>query len=269
MTRTLGQLPVAPFLLGMKRRSSILLILLACISSLPVSAQDGPERFLEWTVHDARDWGTSWSWERGLKVGTTLAILAPMTLLDEHISEKQRTKETPSGEFLEFANYLGGPEAKYVALGAFGASLLTPSSKLQDATFTSLQSVAYAYILGSLSKRALVGRSRPYEEEGAFQFELFSNRNSSFPSGHATTAWALVMPYIVYYPGPVSFGLGVLATGTAIARLQRQQHWITDILAGSMLGGSMGYWLAKKHQGKLERFSMDVGPGGFSLTMDL
>lgn len=258
----------ACFLPGMNCRACILFVLLAGFACAPLAAQEGPVRFLDWAVKDARDWGTSWSWERGLKVGTTLAVLAPMTLLDEQISEKQRTKETLSGEFLEFANYMGGPEAKYVALGAFGASLLTSSPKLQDATFTSLQSVAYAYVLGSLSKRVFIGRSRPYEEEGAFQFELLSNRNSSFPSGHATTAWALVMPYIVYYPGPVSFGLGVLATGTAIARLQRQQHWITDILAGSMLGGSMGYWLAKKHQGELERFALDVGPGGFSLTVD-
>jgi membrane-associated phospholipid phosphatase len=260
----------AAFLSGMKRRPLFLLLLFSLL--LPVGsavAQDGPARFLDWTVNDARDWGTSWNWERGLKVGTTVAVLAPMSLLDERISEKQRPKESPTGEFVEFANYLGGPKAKYVAVGVFGASLLTPSSKLQDATFTSLQSMVYSYMLGSLSKRVLIGRSRPYEEEGAFQFELLSNKNSSFPSGHATTAWALVMPYIVYYPGPVSFGLGLLATGTAIARLQRQQHWLTDILAGSMLGGSMGYWLAKKHQGELERFSLDVGPGGFRLTVDL
>lgn len=250
-------------------RSSLNVILLLVVG-LQVDAalaQDGSRRFLDWSVNDARDWGRSWNWERGLKVGTTMAVLAPMTLLDEQISKKQRTKETPAGEFLEFANYMGGPRAKYVALGAFGASLLTPSSKLQDATFTSLQSMAYAYMLGSLSKRVLIGRSRPYQGEGAYQFELLSNKNSSFPSGHATTAWALVMPYIVYYPGPVSFGLGLLATGTAIARLQRQQHWVTDILAGSMLGGSMGYWLARKHQGQLDRFSMDVGPGGFRLAV--
>lgn len=260
----------AAFLSGMKRCPLSWMLCIALL--LPVGsavAQNSPGRFLDWTVNDARDWGASWSWERGLKVGTTIAVLAPMSLLDEHISEKQRPRESPTGEFVEFANYLGGPKAKYVAVGVFGASLLTPSSKLQDATFTSLQSMVYSYMLGTLSKRVLIGRSRPYEDEGAFTFELLSNKNSSFPSGHATTAWALVMPYIMYYPGPVSFGLGLLATGTSIARLQRQQHWITDVLAGSMLGGSMGYWLSKKHQGELERFSLNVGPAGFRLAFDL
>lgn len=244
-----------------------LVLLLLAMGTTRVEAQ--PNRFVEWSVSDATDWGSSWSMERGLKVGLTVAVLVPMSLIDEHFSERQRTQETPSGEFLEFANHLGGPEAKFIAAGAFTASLLTPSRKLQDATFTSLQSMVYAYAIGSLSKRILVGRSRPYEEEGAFRFQMFSNKNSSFPSGHATTAWALVMPYIVYYPGPVTFGLGVLATGTAISRLKRQQHWVTDVVAGSLLGGSMGYWLAKRHQGGTSRVSVDVAPSGFSVTVGL
>jgi len=216
---------------------------------------------------DARDWATSWDWKRGKKVGTTVALLIPISLLDEDMSERQRKSDSRAGDFLEVANFLGGPEAKYIALGAFSASLLTPSRKLQDATFTSLQSMAYTYVVGTLSKRVLIGRSRPYEEVGAFEFELLSNKNSSFPSGHAATAWALVMPYIVYFPGPVTFGMGVLATGTAVTRLQRKQHWVTDVLAGSFLGGAMGYWLATKHQGESERLSIQVQPQGLSLTV--
>lgn len=221
-------------------------------------------------VQDARDWATSWSRERALKTGLVAGVLVPMSLLDEQILERQRNTETPSGEFLEFANYLGGPEAKYVAAGVFGATLLTRSPRLQDAAFTSLQSMVYAYAIGSASKRVLVGRSRPYQEKGAFDFHPFSNNNTSFPSGHATTAWALVMPWIVYYPNPLTFGLGVLATGTAISRLKRQQHWVTDVVAGSFLGGSMGYWLARKHQGRLPRFAENVRanlrPTGFDVT---
>ena len=252
------------------RRLLLLSFLFVSWANVICSAQQGPKRFLEWSIGDARDWATSMSWERGAKTGVTLALIAPISLLDEHILERQRTTETPSGEFLELANYLGGPEAKFVAIGAFGISMLTPSRKLQDATFTSLQSMIYAYALGSVSKRVLVGRSRPYEGKGAFDFELFSNRNSSFPSGHATTAWALTMPFIIYYPGVISFGLGVLASGTALARLKRQQHWVTDVLAGSFLGGATGYWLAKKHLGELPRFAENVqarvGPTGFSVT---
>lgn len=235
-----------------------------------VQAQDGPRRFADWMVQDARDWGASWSRERALKTGLVAGVLVPMSLLDEQILERQRNTETPSGEFLEFANYFGGPEAKYVALGVFGTTMLTRNRRLQDAAFTSLQSMVYAYAIGSVSKRVLVGRSRPYQEKGAFDFHPFSNNNTSFPSGHATTAWALVMPWIVYYPNPLTFGLGVLASGTAISRLKRQQHWVTDVIAGSFLGGSMGYWLARKHQGKLPRFSEDVranlGPTGFDVT---
>lgn len=219
---------------------------------------------------DGRDWAISWSKERALKTGIVVGALVPMSLLDEQILERQRNTETPSGEFLEVANYLGGPEAKYVAIGVFGATMLTRSERLQDAAFTSLQSMVYAYALGSVSKRVLVGRSRPYQEKGAFDFHPFSNNNTSFPSGHATTAWALVTPWMVYYPGPITFGLGVLASGTAISHLKRQQHWVTDVVAGSFLGGTMGYWLARKHQGRLPRFAQDIranlGPNQFAIS---
>jgi membrane-associated phospholipid phosphatase len=250
----------------MKRSLFLLLIFVVPL----VRAQEGPRRFADWMVQDGRDWATSWSQERTLKTGLVIGVLVPMSLLDEQILERQRNTETPSGEFLEFANYLGGPEAKYVAAGVFGATLLTHSTRLQDAAFTSLQSMVYAYAIGSVSKRLLVGRSRPYQDQGAFHFRLLSNNNTSFTSGHATTAWALVMPWIVYYPNPLTFGLGVLASGTAISRLKRQQHWVTDVVAGSFLGGTMGWWLARKHQGRLPRFSEQVranlGPDRFAVS---
>ncbi|MDE2996821.1 MAG: hypothetical protein OXT73_08820 [Bacteroidota bacterium] len=39
-------------------------------------------------------------------------------------------------------------------------------------------------------------------------------------------------------------------------------------MAVSLLGGSMGYWLAKKYQGKLARFSADLGPSGFRMSVN-
>lgn len=246
------------------------LLLLFVLAAPLVHAQEGPRRFAHWMVRDGQDWATSWSRERALKTGLVVGVLVPMSLLDEPILERQRDTETPSGEFLEFANNLGGSEAKFVVAGVFGATLLTSNHRLQDAAFTSLQSMVYAYLIGSASKRVLVGRSRPYEGKGAFEFHPLSNRNTSFPSGHATTAWAVVVPWMVYYPNPLTFGLGILASGTAISRLKQQQHWVTDVVAGSFLGGTMGYWLARKHQGKLPRFAQDVranlGPGSFAVS---
>ncbi len=56
-----------------------------------------------------------------------------------------------------------------------------------------------------------------------------------------------------------------------IARLQRQKHWLTDVLAGGTLGASMAYWLSRKHQGRLSNMSVapTVGPDAVGLTMQV
>lgn len=241
---------------------------LASIGKAPAS--DSRLRFLTWTYKDGTDWMTSWTWKRAARVGISAAVLAPMIRLDERLSKNQEKSTGEFGEFLESANVLGGPTAIFLPASVFGLSLISNDTKFQDAAFTSLQAPVYAYLLGSLSKRVLVGRRRPYEDRGAYQFEFLSNRNSSFPSGHATTAWSIVTPWMVYYPGWKTAGLGILATGTAVTRLQRRQHWLTDVIAGSALGFSTWYWLSRKHQGRLPRFASGltplITPSGFAVV---
>ena len=91
-----------------------------------------------------------------------------------------------------------------------------------------------------------VGRSRPHESDGTHAFRPFSG-NASFPSGHTTTAFAIVTPWVMFYPHPVTYGLFALSTGTAVARIARDAHWATDVLAGAALGFTTGYWLSKRH----------------------
>jgi len=230
-------------------------------------SESDPMRFVRWTVQDPADWIRTSSWKRAGRFGLSLAVLVPMSRLDERLLSGREKAEGRYGEILEIANEFGGPNAIWFPVTIFGASLFTTDTKFQDAAFTSMQSPVYAYFLTALSKRAIVGRRRPYEEMGAYEFEFLSNRNSSFPSGHATTAWAIVTPWMVYYDGPASKVLGVFAAGTAISRMQRQQHWLTDVVAGSALGFATGYWLAKRHMGEAGLLDIQAGPGSASVSL--
>ena len=51
--------------------------------------------------------------------------------------------------------------------------------------------------------------------------------------------------------------------------MQRQKHWMADILAGAANGITMGYWLSRKHQGRRSNMSVvpAVGPGFVGLTV--
>ncbi len=89
-------------------------------------------------------------------------------------------------------------------------------------------------ILVSLLK-ALYGRSRPLES-------LVSTSNSSFPSGHAiagaVTAVALV---IVFLPAGAHRRIWELAAGSfafvmALSRTYLRAHWLSDVVAGALIG---------------------------------
>lgn len=239
-------------------KTSALLALIACFL-LPCLAQaqfvNSRKRFLHWTYQDAAGLASDFSQgRRPLYALGAMALLAPLSTLDHSIDYRVGVYDGHFGNFLDFANHLGGPEMNVPVAGLFAFSLLTNDRKFQDAAFTSLQSMIYAGVL-SYGVKYTVGRFRPLEQGGPHQFAPFSGR-SSFPSGHTTTVFAVLTPWVLYYPNAATYGLFALGTGTAISRIVREKHWATDVLAGGTLGFLTGYYLTKRHQNEARRISI-------------
>lgn len=80
-------------------------------------------------------------------------------------------------------------------------------------------------------------RLRPDDVEAAGHFlgPQWHGPGSSFPSGHATAAWALAALLTAYYPRWrwVFFSA---ATAVCWARLHLDRHYPADLLAGALLG---------------------------------
>lgn len=85
----------------------------------------------------------------------------------------------------------------------------------------------------------LVGRARPqlFDSFGAYHFDVLSMKNSlaSFPSGHSTTVFAMATALGLLAPR-WRVPLFVLAAGIASARIVVQAHFLSDIVAGAVLG---------------------------------
>ena len=75
-----------------------------------------------------------------------------------------------------------------------------------------------------------VNRPRP---EGTF-----TRSNSSFPSGHATAAFALATVFAHEYP-KLSIPCYALASGIALSRVYLDRHYPSDVLAGAVIGFAM------------------------------
>src|SRR5262249_46404774 len=130
-----------------------------------------------------------------------------------------------------------------VSLGVFGAGVIANSPDLRRAGRRLVLSVAGAGLTTVALKR-LVGRSRPNENVGAFQFHPFTSLKDSagvqtrgaFPSGHTTAAFAVATSLADDINHPIaSMVLYTVAAGAAWSRLYDNRHWLSDTIFGGAL----------------------------------
>jgi len=85
-----------------------------------------------------------------------------------------------------------------------------------------------------------IHRHRPNDSETPYQYDgpLFTSRNRSFPSGHASVAFCLgtVLASTFTQPVIVPIAIYTVATLTALSRLNDNMHWLSDVFTGTALG---------------------------------
>jgi len=134
------------------------------------------------------------------------------------------------------------------AAGLYGAAVLSGSPTGADVGLHVLEAMLAAGAVTSTLK-ILVGRQRPYVDPpdshafGRGRLIDFESRLESFPSGHATVAFAfagaLTEETARHWPGrervvgPLAFAT---ASGVAFARMYRDKHWASDVVAGAVVG---------------------------------
>ncbi len=87
--------------------------------------------------------------------------------------------------------------------------------------------------------KRLANRRRPCEIEPHAWADLLPPDRFSFPSGHTLTAFAVTIPLAVYYPALIPLFL-LCAASVAASRILLGMHFLSDVLAG----GILGIWIA-------------------------
>ena len=145
------------------------------------------------------------------------------------------------------------------AIFALGTTVLWAGIAGDEASATAKTALtATALTLGTnaLTKYA-VGRARPLDEKGAAQFGGLQSAaaQSSFTSNHVAAAFALATPWAQAYEQPWIYGL---AASSALGRLQSREHWLSDTVAGGLMGYAIANFAYFHQQGKgpLPRLSL-------------
>jgi membrane-associated phospholipid phosphatase len=129
-------------------------------------------------------------------------------------------------------------------------------------TFTAMYGQTYLLTTGltALIKGA-AGRTRPYAYSDDPRVTLEEKRRlttrRSFPSGHTSNAFAMAvflgMTYETLYPGTGYSGLvwtsGLVgATTVGCLRVLAGRHFVTDVVAGAVLGAAVGWLVPVLHE---------------------
>ncbi|MGH8040947.1 MAG: phosphatase PAP2 family protein [Rudaea sp.] len=137
--------------------------------------------------------------------------------------------------FYAYGAFADNDEAKSVALDGFSASMI---SALVTSTI-----------------KGVVGRARPYSGLGPHHFTPLQG-DYSFPSGHATGAFAFASVIATHYD---SLWVDTAAYGIAglvgYARIEQNAHWASDVVAGALIGGLIGHHLVDFNRSLRERNS--------------
>jgi undecaprenyl-diphosphatase len=107
------------------------------------------------------------------------------------------------------------------------------------AIFTCFAAAAVGIACFLVLKRA-TGRRRPCQIDKHCWSTLLPPDQFSFPSGHTITAFAITIPLGIFYPD-LQAGLGFIALSIASSRILLGMHFLSDVVAGALLGSALGY----------------------------
>jgi undecaprenyl-diphosphatase len=113
----------------------------------------------------------------------------------------------------------------------------------QDAGYRAIAAGTLAGALGILLFRLLktmVKRRRPCHIEPHSWSHLLPPDQFSFPSGHSLTAFAVATSLGQFYPYALPTLL-LCAASIAISRVVLGMHFLSDVIAGSLIGALVGY----------------------------
>jgi hypothetical protein len=218
------------------------------------------------------------SWQRRdlLKLSAIIASGTLVYIFDQDIHDWFQERRNPTSD--DISRYTEPMGNGYFLGGSLAALYVTgeifDDTNLRKTALLGLESwIITGVVVGGM--KFLIGRARPHEEETSTTFHPFSfrSRYRSFPSGHASAAFAVATTIAdhsdKFIVDALAYSLALLA---GISRIHDGEHWASDVLIGAAIGHFVSKKITAAHRRKGKR-KIQVGfrfsPRGQSLTICL
>ena len=196
-----------------------------------------------------------WRGDEWAKFGGTVAITSVIISMDEPISQPFFDWQTDVGvSFGNTGKFIGSVPFQLSISGvALGAGAIAHNKPLINFALDNLQAQVFTGGLTWFVKE-LSNRARPRTAEGAYSwygpFAKGSDDYASFFSGHASISYSTATMIFLHskkkwWVGLISY---TVATGVAISRMQKQAHWASDIVLGSVVGSAVSTFVYRQQE---------------------
>jgi len=190
----------------------------------------------------------------GLAVGSTALLFAA----DKTVRKTALSNQNDFNDHLfYFDHFYGDVYELGFTVALYGAGYVSGRKNIRMMGLHSIEAFLYAGAISSVFK-VIAGRRRPYAGDRNLVFEPFNFENvyNSLPSGHATAAFAVstIMAKSVDNTRWDIFWYGIAAM-TGASRIYHNQHWVSDVFLGSVLGYSVASYIMNREQDSSEKHS--------------
>ncbi|MBC77310.1 MAG: hypothetical protein CME64_14990 [Halobacteriovoraceae bacterium] len=210
------------------------LFIVSFILCFPLNAKEGALSWV-WNEQLKPTIDNSWTSDGKLILGATAGLTILANAYDKNVYEHNERKEN-----LLFSDQTAKD------LGVAGSGMLGIGIAAGQLIWDQKEGLAHAraIFLTSISHVTLAflfQRGRPGDRDDFLPFK------SSFPSGHASSAFATATSLHLSYGLDVGIPAYLVASSIALARVSENTHWLSDAVAGTGLGI---FWAVASHNVK-------------------